>query len=506
VWKFKEKLKGVVTKETGAVVKDFGGKASVLLVYPNEYAIGMGNLAVHSIYGMLNDREDVVCERAFLPSRGDLNEIARGDGELLSLESQRPASDFDAIAFTISFENDYLNILPMLSLAKMPSLARDRGASSPVIVAGGAAPTINPLPISEIFDVIFIGEFEEYYDEFCNVITGAGDKAEIISEFARMEGVFVPREGRGGRAVVGEAVSKRRFLKNLDEFRTQTRIYSDAAEFGDMHLIEAQRGCPRMCKFCATPAAYFPPRQRSGDAIVEMARGGRHYRARFGLIGADILSHPEFVEIAEAMHAMDATFSPSSVRADAIDEVKARLLAESGHRSISLGIEAGSERLRDALGKRTPDAKIIDAASTLARAGITRLRLYFMIGLPGERDEDLLAIAAVAKKIEAAVRSHAPKGSGNRIIDITISPFIPKPGTQFAKEPFVGEARIKSCVRAIKSSLIHERGMRLHFDSAMDARVEYELSNAASGMHEFLAEAAAHGVKMALGSYKNLEG
>jgi radical SAM superfamily enzyme YgiQ (UPF0313 family) len=379
----------------------------------------------------MNARRDVVCERAFLPDKGDAASYAKAGSGLVSMESQRPLQEFDVVAFTISFENDVLNLKRMFELAKMPMRKSERGENFPKIIAGGAALTINPRSVSDIFDEVFVGEFEEKY--------------------LRME-------------------------RDLDSFKTQTVIHCRDAEFSDMHLIEVTRGCPRACKFCAVPSAYAPFRMRSASSIAAMVDDGLKFRNKFGLIGADVLSHPEFVDIANYIHSKGATFSPSSVRADAVDEKKALLLALSGHRSVALGVETGSERLREEIGKKISDQRMLDAIATLARCGISRLRLYFMVGLPGETDDDVRAIADFAARALAAARSSAKKGSSSSV-DLTLTPFVPKPGTQFRTKAFAGVAELKRRQRMVADGL-RRLPIKVRCDSPAEAAIEHSISKA----------------------------
>ncbi|MFH0799087.1 MAG: radical SAM protein [Pseudomonadota bacterium] len=494
-WNLKIRLRERLASEDGAIVKDWGGKRSVALVYPNTYAVGMGNLAVHTLYGMLNEREEIACERAFLPSKAEIAEHRRTDTPILALESQRPLAEFDAIAFSISFENDYLNLLPILDLARIPHRAADRKEDSPLLIAGGAAPTLNPAATSLIFDAIVCGEAESYADDLVPLLASGLPKAEMLAELNRMDGIFVP-------SVSKETKVKRRHLKNLDAWRTQTVIHSREAEFSGMHLIEIARGCPFGCAFCATPGLYRPARHRGFDCVMSMVDEGLKFRKKFGLIGAHILSHPDFVEIARAIHARGATFSPSSVRAADIDDERAGLLAESGHRSVSLGIEAGSEKLRDAIGKGLPDERLIEAVATLARRGIARIRLYFMIGFPNETEADIEAIARLSLKISATIAAHAPKAARAASVDLTISPFVPKPGTALAGARFAGEAALKSKINIVKRLLAKERGLSVGADAPLSSAIEAYLSQCGIDAVEFLEEAFATGnVRKALAKF-----
>lgn len=478
-WKIKEKLKATLSGESGWIGKDWGGKTSVALVYPNHYGVGMANLAIHSIYDLLNRRGDIVCERAFLPEPADMREHLRSGTPVLSLESQRPLGDFDAIAFTVSFENDYLGIIPILSASKIDHRASGRGGQGPLVIAGGAAPTLNPLPLSRIADAVVLGEMEAYGD-LVEIVAGMQSREETIDALGRLDGVITRHKAAGARD------EPRRHAENLDSFKTQTVVHYSKGQFADMHLIEVERGCPHHCRFCATPAIYGRPRRRGADAVMAMVDEGIGARKKMGLVGPDLFSHPEFEGIAEAIHSRGGTFSPSSVRADAVDERKARLLALSGHRSIALGVEAGSQKLRNTLAKGISDERILGAAATLAAAGTTKLRLYFMIGLPGETDEDITAIPEFSMRVYDEIAANAPKKQRTTSVDITVTPFVPKPGTPFAGKPFASEEETKRKLKTLKQFVGKKKGISLRTDSYHDAASEYLLSNGDENAVDFL--------------------
>ena len=479
-WRIKERLRKLAAKERGQVAKDWGGKTSVALCYPNTYRVGMGNLAVHSIYDILNRSPAIACERAFLPGRFELHEHHAAGTPVLSIESQRPLGDFDVIALTCSFENDYLNIIPILGLSHIPHRAEERRKDAPLIIAGGAAVTLNPAPLSRIADAVFAGEFEAFAGELVPILMAGMTKREALAALAKVPGVTV------GSAHAGVT---RRHAEGLNSFKTQTVVHARNVEFGDMHLIELQRGCPRNCRFCATPIIYGTPRSRNIAAVMAMVDDGIPHRKRFGLIGADIFSHPEFTEIARAIHERGATFSPSSVRVDAIDTEKARLLHDSGHKSVALGIEAGSEGLRRTLGKGISDERILSAIATLAQAGIMKLRLYFMIGLPGETDGDVAAIVAIAARVRDELRRAAPRSHRVTAVDITVTPFVPKPHTPFATRSFAGEGALKMKVKGLRRLLAAEAGISMRTDSAVEAAIESLIANGDENVVEFLEEA-----------------
>jgi radical SAM superfamily enzyme YgiQ (UPF0313 family) len=264
-WKLVENIRQLLGDEIGTVVKDPGGKTSIALVYPNTYHVGMSNLAVHSLYKLLNDQPGIVCERAFLPDRKDIEEHRRTDTPVLTMETQRPINEFDIVAFTISFENDLLNVIPILELSKIKHRREKRTKDDPLVIAGGVAVTLNPSPLKHLMDACITGEFEAYGEDFISALVS-------------------------GKSPTPD----QKFLKDLDEHPTQTVIWTPHTEFGNMHLVEIMRGCPQGCAFCATPGLYSPPRRRSFEAVMRMVDEGSKHRQKFGLIGAEIASRPCF--------------------------------------------------------------------------------------------------------------------------------------------------------------------------------------------------------------------
>ncbi len=482
-WKLKQNLDSILASEKGNSIKEWGGKSSVALVFPNLYEVGMGNLAIHALYSIFNSRNDIVCERAFLPNSQTRAEHHRLSAPLLSLESQRPLAEFGSLAFSISFENDYLNILPMLDLARIEHLSKNRNKHSPLLIAGGAAVTLNPEPIADIFDVIVMGEIEDISDSISDILTSGKSKDGIIDELGKLPGLYIPSDMNSCNDV------QRIFTKDLNAWKTQTTIYADDAQFGDMHLIEVERGCPRRCKFCATPSLYKPPRWRSFETVMGMVKEGMAHRKKFGLIGADILSHPPFTKIARGILELGASFSLSSARVDALDEERVGLLVNSGIKSISLGIEAGSEKLRQKIRKDLNDAEIMNAVRLLAQNGVTRIRPYFIMGLPDESDEDLKAIIEISEMMRDLIREHAPKSARTTSVNLTISSFVPKPGTPLENAPFAGEKELKRRMKSLKRLVKKNEGIALNFDSALHASIEALLARGGRETLSFLEEA-----------------
>lgn len=492
-WKLVEKQRRILRDETGAVVKDPGGRRSVVLVYPNTYRVGMSNLAVHALYTLINARDDFRCERAFLPDAKDMMEHRRTRTPILTVESQRPIGEFDVIAFTVSFENDLTNIIPILELSGIPHRTDERTKGHSLIIAGGAAVTLNPAALADIVDEAIPGEFEAHIDTIMQALAECHpDRASLHEQVEGSPAVetITARDpclsGRQASTELGEAQDDR---FDLDAFPTETVIWTPHTEFGDMHLIEVMRGCSRGCAFCAVPGIYGPARFRSRGAVMRMIDEGSAHRNKFGLIGTDIIAHPHFTEIASAILERGMTFSLSSVRVDRITKDVAQLIARAGSRSISLGIEAATETLRSRLCKRLTDERCMAAIAHLAAAGITNVRLYFMIGLPHETDDDIDAIFSFAARARETIEQHAPRTRRTSSVECTITPFVPKPRSKFAKECFAGIARINGIQKTLKRRMGRDRSIRLAFDSAQQAAIEHYLATAGPEAIAFLEEA-----------------
>jgi len=266
--KLAEKTKGILEKERGTVRKPWGGKISVCLVYPNSYHVGMSNLGFQTLYRLLNDEDDVVCERTFLPDPEDPEEYEAAQAPLFSLESQHPLADFDLLGFSISFENDFLNILKILDLARIPKESHLRPKGFPLVMAGGVSVFLNPEPLSDFFDLFVLGEAEEVIHEFLSAYrqafakTARVEKETLLRNLSAVEGVYVPQFYRptyreDGKMATMEADPgipsrvRRRWVKDLDRFPTRSTLFTPGTEFKDMAVIEVNRGCPRGCRFCA---------------------------------------------------------------------------------------------------------------------------------------------------------------------------------------------------------------------------------------------------------------
>lgn len=464
-----EKTDVLLSKEKGTIFKDPGGKVNICLVYPNAYHIGMSNLGFQGIYGLLNKRDDVVCERAFLPDERDIEEYIRTETPIFSYESKRPLNRFDIVAFSISFENDYPNILKILNIAKIPFGLSERNEYHPLLIAGGVCCFFNPEPIAPIFDVIFIGEAEESLNEFLETyisqqlaVSSLDIKRRIKIESLKIEGIYVPEFydiRYSDEGVIAERIAKygapekieRRHLKDLSVSPITTTIITPEAEFSEMYLVEAMRGCPWKCRFCLVGHIYTPTRKKDLDTITVEIERAKEITPKIGLIGPSLT---DYAHIKDVLCIDGVAFSITSLRASAKSAEIVELLK--GHKSVSIAPEAGTERMRRVVNKKITEEDILDTSKLILNAGIENLRLYFIIGLPSETDKDVSGIVEIVKKM----RRISNKGN----IILSISTFVPKPFTPFQWHPMEHLDSVKEKLKSIKTALRDEKGVKVFHD------------------------------------------
>jgi radical SAM superfamily enzyme YgiQ (UPF0313 family) len=460
--KLKEKADRLLSLEKGTVFKDPGGRVNVCLVYPNTYHVGMSNLGFQGVYTLLNDRADSVCERAFLPDPEDLEEYERTGTELFSLESKRPLRRFDIVAFSLSFENDYPNVLRILDLAHIPPESSHRGAAHPLLIAGGVCAFSNPEPLAPFFDICFVGEAEEMLHEFIDVFAKAATKEAVFRDSLGIEGIYIPRfyevsygrdgliSGRAAAAGAPERV-RRRYVKELSAHAFRPSITTPATEFSGMALVEAARGCPWNCSFCLAGHIYGPPRRKPREAVRAEILEARGRTRRVGLIAPSLSDYPRIEEVLE-MEGVD--FSITSLRASPRSADLVALME--GHKSVSIAPEAGSARLRKVINKNITGQDILETAGLIFSHGIERLRLYFMVGLPTETEEDIEGMVRLVKEI----RGLSEKG----FLIITLSTFVPKPFTPFQWHPMAPLGTVKSRMKTVKKALGRTKGVKIFHD------------------------------------------
>jgi radical SAM superfamily enzyme YgiQ (UPF0313 family) len=451
----------------------------VALVYPNAYRLGMANLGLHAVYRLWNRHPRVACERAFLPEDA---------GPPRTLESDRPLSAFDVVAFSLSFEEDYLHVLEILDRAGLPLRARDRGQGHPLVVAGGVAVQMNPEPVAPFFDAFLVGEGEELCTPFADLLLGLGDgrhsRADALAAVARLPGAYLPglydvayadtRAGAGWveafapRAGAPERV-RRLYVADLSAVATSRVVDSPDAQFGDLYLTEVARGCLWGCRFCAAGFVQRPYREVSLEVLRAEARKGIEKGLRVGLVGPDTSDHTGLGPLTCFIGEQGGSFSPSSLRVDAITPELSRRMAAGGERSITIAPEAGTERLRRVINKDFSDDAVVEAARHALSQGMQHVKMYFMCGLPTETDEDLLGMARLAVRIrEEAMLPRARETRRMGRISLSVNPFVPKPWTPFQWAPMHDERCLQGKRRLLEREL-RPLGIDVDFFSPREA-------------------------------------
>ena len=485
-----------LAREEGAIIKDWGGKVAVALVYPNYYRLGMSNLGFQIVYGLFNNNPAVVAERFFLPEGAEMSLYRQSGKPLLSLETQRPLQDFDLVAFSLSFENDFPNILQILELGKVPLTSEERGNRYPLIMAGGITTFMNPEPLASFMDLFLLGEAETCLMEFVASIFGFtienASKEEILLYLARnVPGVYVPslyqveynRDGTiesfvpkidGVPEKVGIATSAEGgFFGNN---KPVSSILTPETEFGDKVMIELGRGCGHSCRFCAAGYVYRPPRVYDDSKLRACIQDSVDEGKELGLLSAAVSDVPGINDLMTMIVNAGCRFSVSSLRAESLTRELLENLRETGQNIVTIAPEAGTERLRRTINKHLTESQIAETVRLISGIGGFSIKLYFLVGLPTETREDMAGIVNLVKVIKHhMIKESASRGTIGQI-RMSINCFVPKPFTPFQWFPMEQLKTLKEKQKWLKKAFSKTGGIKVNSDVPKWAYVQTLLS------------------------------
>ena len=472
-WNLQKEIKEILATEIGTQIFAPGRRTPVAFLYPNTYHLGMSNLGLHILYQILN-REGWACERVFLPETKKREEYAKTKTALFSMETQRPLADFPYICATISFEMDYLNFLIQLQMGHIKLLAEERGEKDPFVIIGGPCATFNPEPLAEFADLVVIGEGEETLPKLLRLLEQLRmekkTRREKLLAAAQLPGVYVPHfyvpqydrtgafTGMEHLATVPEIIS-RQWVKELDAYPHTSAIISPYTEFANMFIVEVARGCGRHCRFCMAGYCFRRPRNRKLEMLLQDIRQRPENTAKVGLMGAAVSDYPEMKQLTSTLAEEHISFSCASLRADSLDR-------------MTVAPEAGSVRMRDAINKGITEEHIYQAMEYAALAGMPNIKLYFMIGLPGETDEDIDEMIAMVHRVRYRMDELGHKGD----LILSVNAFIPKPFTPYQWSPLEDVKVLKHRFKILQNGFRKDRRIRLLTESLKETLLQAALA------------------------------
>ena len=446
--------------EKGVLHMNEGAQIRIALVYPNTYAVGMANLGFQTVYRLFNEHPQVRCERAFFA--GGVQ-----DSFIMTLESGERLNRFDVVGFSVSFELDIPNIIRCLSESGIPLLRGERTENDPFIIIGGAVAGLNPSPLLPFTDGLLVGEGEGVINRMCDTfVSGVKEKLnrkEMLGALSEINGFYVP----------GVSVSvKRQVIDSLDDCPTYTPIVTPLSHFKDMFIIEVGRGCKKSCLFCAAQKIYGPCRYRSQGTIINTIETHNPGTRNIGLEGAGLSDFPSLESLCDTLIGKNYRISLSSLRPDRIRPSLVKVIEKGKIRTITMAPETGSESLRMRMGKRMKDDTIYDAIRFLKDTAVRMIRLYFIIGLPGEIDIDIESILHLLDEL-AVILSVA---EGKKQLQISVNAFIPKPFTELQWSSMETDKEISRKRNLLMNGIRNKKGIRLNLKSTKNEILQGVLS------------------------------
>ncbi|MBC8283983.1 MAG: radical SAM protein [Nitrospinae bacterium] len=471
----------------------------VLLVYPNTREVALANLGFQQVYSLLNSIEGVECDRYALPMDWKPETETLSQDDLRSMDMNRLPADFDMIAFSISFEPDYLNTVIALKYFNIP-LDRDaRDGSYPMIVAGGSAIFINPEPLANCMDVLFIGEGEGMANHFFDKFLETENKETFLEQAANLPGIYVPQFYKSkmeSDRQTGISTSldiplrvTRHWVAEEESLCTHSVVHGENSTFKDMALMEVTRGCIWACRFCTAGFIYRPPRlpdlNKTYNSMIETLGKQGKAAQTIGLVGPSVTDHPQLPALAKRITDEGKTLSFSSLRMETLTDELVDLILQSGQKTLTVAVDGPSERMRDVINKAATDDFIVEKCGFLTRKGILHLKIYSIIGLPHETDDDIEQFIRLVERVQDVYVDECRKHGRIGRVTISLSPLVPKPGTPFQWHPMEEVKSLKKKFARVRKALGKLPHLKMSFGSPNEAYLQTYLSRGDRSVHEF---------------------
>ena len=471
----------------------------VLLVYPNTREVALANLGFQQVYTLLNSIQGVECDRYALPTDWTPETEMLSQKDLRSIDMNRLPADFDMIAFSISFEPDYLNAVIALKYFNIPLDRTERDSSYPMIVAGGSAIFINPEPLANCMDVMFIGEGEGMANYFFDTLYKFEDKNKFLEKAASLPGIYVPEfydsQIDSGRQVgVSTTIDipsrvTRHWVAEEESLCTHSVVHGENSTFKDMALMEVTRGCIWACRFCTAGFIYRPPRlpdlNKTYDSMMQTLGGQGKTAQTIGLVGPSVTDHPQLPALAKRITDEGKTISFSSLRMETLTDELVSLILKSGQKTLTVAVDGPSERMRDVINKAATDDFIIEKCRFLTRKGILHLKIYSIIGLPHETDDDIEQFIRLIERVQEVYVDECRNLGRIGRVTISLSPLVPKPGTPFQYHPMEKVKSLKKKFSRLRKAFGKLPHLKLSFGSPNEAYLQTYLSRGDRSVHEF---------------------